>query len=137
MKRKSTHNIEDNALVPLMTKILKFTAEWCRSCKLVDPICREEVEKHSFEEKFFIKRHEQDEDDFRTHRITSIPTLLFFHDEEEKIRIESSNEEEIRNAFADFKKIIGREEKPVMTSHQIFGELPTCSAASIECRFQK
>ena len=69
-----------------MIKILKFTATWCKPCKILDPILLKLKESHED-----IVIEPIDKDDFSEmsseYKIRSVPTLIFLKDQQEKQRI--------------------------------------------------
>ena len=68
------------------SKIIRFTAKWCKPCSQLAPIMNE-LEKENKDIEFETIDLDENKDLTTKHEVRSIPTLIFFRDGEEVDRL--------------------------------------------------
>lgn len=80
-------NFDDEVLSAEKPVLIDFWATWCGPCKMIAPVIGKIAEEHS--DKIKVGKVNVDEQFSLAHTygVTSIPTLIFFEDGEEKKRL--------------------------------------------------
>mmetsp|Transcript_38568 Transcript_38568/g.43047 ORF Transcript_38568/g.43047 Transcript_38568/m.43047 type:complete len:139 (+) Transcript_38568:64-480(+) len=84
--------------------ILYFTATWCPPCKMIKPVYKSLSEKYpnvSFGKIDIDDNH----DSAMKHKISSVPTFVFFNGEEKYKQFSGANREQLKEVIEDFNKL--------------------------------
>lgn len=107
-----------------MSKIIKFTAEWCGPCKAIQPFVDSLMKEYNFTdaefEKVDVDHNSEKAEEFE---IESIPVFILLQEDKVLKRVNGASEKEIRNLF-EFKK----NEK----MNQILKKIPVSEASTIK-----
>lgn len=81
--------------------IIKFTATWCEPCKRIAPVFNKLEEEYK-NINFYEVDIDKENDFCNEHKISSVPTFIFFNDKVEVFRLNGADSDKLKSYTRDF-----------------------------------